>query len=72
MFTGYQQPQVNFGMQQQPQQGFYNAAIPYQVPQQQGLGAYMPSFSTSPAPVAPQMPQQGIYGAPQAYRGTYA
>ncbi|WP_347852470.1 hypothetical protein [Planktomarina sp.] len=72
MFTGYQQPQVNFGMQQQPQQGFYNAAIPYQVPQQQGLGAYMQSFSTSPAPVAPQMPQQGIYGAPQAYRGTYA
>ncbi len=69
MFTGYQQPQVNFGMQQQPQQGFYNAAIPYQVPQQQGLGAYMPP---PPAPVAPQMPQQGIYGAPQAYRGTYA
>ena len=69
MFTGYQQPQANFGMQQQPQQGFYNAAIPYQVPQQQGLGAYMPP---PPAPVAPQMPQQGIYGAPQAYRGTYA
>jgi len=69
MNVGYQaQPQY-----QQPQQPqFFNMAQPYQVPQQQGLGAYMPSFSTSPAPVAPQMPQQGIYGAPQAYRGTYA
>ena len=66
MNVGYQaQPQY-----QQPQQPqFFNMAQPYQVPQQQGLGAYMPP---SPAPVAPQMPQQGIYGAPQAYRGTYA
>tara|TARA_R110000765_G_scaffold22007_1_gene56547 strand:+ start:698 stop:2224 length:1527 start_codon:yes stop_codon:yes gene_type:complete len=73
MNTGYQQPQANFGMQQ-PQQGqFFNAAQGYQAfqPQgsQQGLAAYMPP---PPASVAPQMPQQGIYGAPQAYTGTYA
>ena len=67
MFTGYQQPQYQYQQPQQPQ--FFNMAQPYQVPQQQGLGAYMPP---PPAPVAPQMPQQGIYGAPQAYRGTYA
>ena len=66
MNVGYQaQPQYQ---QPQPAQ-FFNMAQPYQVPQQQGLGAYMPP---PPAPVAPQMPQQGIYGAPQAYRGTYA
>jgi len=62
--TSYQ-PQ--YQQTQQPQ--FFNMAQPYQVPQQQGLGAYMPP---PPAPVAPQMPQQGIYGPPQAYRGTYA
>ena len=62
--TSYQ-PQ--YQQTQQPQ--FFNMAQPYQVPQQQGIGAYMPP---PPAPVAPQMPQQGIYGAPQAYRGTYA
>jgi hypothetical protein len=62
--TSYQ-PQ--YQQTQQPQ--FFNMAQPYQFPQQQGLGAYMPP---PPAPVAPQMPQQGIYGAPQAYRGTYA
>jgi hypothetical protein len=68
MFTGYQ-PQ--YQQTQQPQ--FFNAAQGYQAFQPQnsqlGLGAYMPP---PPAPVAPQMPQQGIYGAPQAYRGTYA
>ena len=60
-------------MQQPQQPQFFNAAQGYQAfqPQgsQQGLAPYMPP---QPASVAPQMPQQGIYGAPQAYRGTYA
>jgi hypothetical protein len=70
MFTGYQQPQPNFGMQQPQQPQFFNAAQGYQAFQPQGSLA--PFTPPPPAPVAPQMPQQGIYGAPQAYRGTYA
>lgn len=74
-FVGNQPPQMqpNFGMQQ-PQQGFYNAAIPFQVPRSPTFGTNMPNpqIAQQPTTIVPQMPSQGIFGLPQAYKGTYA